>query len=190
MGTIIDDFNGENFDHAGLGFFGGGYINCASGGAPPIGGRSLPHGTPRWGSDWKAATAKWYRSVTRFNTQGSVYANRDNFLDLDPTYTDKFGDPILRFTLDWTEHEHKQRQFAYDLAAKVEWAWKHPQEMEAMGRSARMEFETKYSTSAALNGLECAYEAVLARRNKTVVVSRRFAPGETQAFMERPKGTG
>ena len=79
---------------------------------------------------------------------------------------------------------------ADDLAAKVEWAWKHPQEMEAMGRSARMEFETKYSTSAALNGLECAYEAVLARRNKTVVVSRRFAPGETQAFMERPKGTG
>ena len=54
-----------------------------------------------------------------------------------------------------------------DLAAKVEWAWRHTQEMEAMGRSARKEFETKYNASAALNGLECAYESVLASSNKT-----------------------
>ena len=42
-----------------------------------------------------------------------------NFMDLDPTYTDKFGDPLLRFTLDWTDHEHQQRQFAYELGAKI-----------------------------------------------------------------------
>ena len=117
MGTIIDDFNGENFDHAGLGFFGGGYINCASGGSPPIGGRSLPHGTPRWGSDWKAATAKWYRSVTRFNTQGSVYANRDNFLDLDPTYKDALGRPLVRMTYNGTDNDHAMSRY---LVAKLE----------------------------------------------------------------------
>ena len=39
MSIAIDDFNGENFDHSGLGFFGGGYIVCANGGAPPISGR-------------------------------------------------------------------------------------------------------------------------------------------------------
>ena len=75
MSVAIDDFNGENFDHAGLGFFGGGYIACSNGGAPPIGGRVEPHGTPRWGSEWKRAEAKWYHHNTRFNTQGSVYAN-------------------------------------------------------------------------------------------------------------------
>jgi len=117
MGTIIDDFNGENFDHAGLGFFGGGYINCASGGAPPIGGRSLPHGTPRWGAEWKAATAKWYRSVTRFNTQGSVYAHRDNFLDLDPTYKDALGRPLPRMTYNGTDNDHAMSRF---LVAKLE----------------------------------------------------------------------
>jgi gluconate 2-dehydrogenase alpha chain len=117
MGTIIDDFNGENFDHAGLGFFGGGYINCASGGSPPIGGRSLPHGTPRWGSEWKEATAKWYRSVTRFNTQGSVYANRDNFLDLDPTYKDALGRPLVRMTYNGTDNDHAMSRF---LVAKLE----------------------------------------------------------------------
>jgi glycosyltransferase involved in cell wall biosynthesis len=33
---------------------------------------------------------------------------------------------------------------AGDLAAKVEWAWKHPEEMEEMGMNARAEFEQKY----------------------------------------------
>lgn len=32
-----------------------------------------------------------------------------------------------------------------DLAAKVEWAWTHPNEMRAMGREARQEYEQKYS---------------------------------------------
>src|SRR5580658_5041612 len=50
--VIIDDFNGENFDHSGLGFFGGGYISCGQAGAPPIAGRAVPHGTPAWGSEW------------------------------------------------------------------------------------------------------------------------------------------
>jgi len=79
---------------------------------------------------------------------------------------------------------------ADDLAAKVEWAWRHPQEMEVMGRSARMEFETKYNASAALNGLECAYESALACRNKTAGISRAFVPGEAHAFLERPKRAG
>ena len=29
-------------------------------------------------------------------------------MDLDPTYTDKFGDPLMRLTLDWTDHERSQ----------------------------------------------------------------------------------
>jgi glycosyltransferase involved in cell wall biosynthesis len=32
-----------------------------------------------------------------------------------------------------------------DMAAKVEWAWSHPKEMEEMGRAARREYETKYT---------------------------------------------
>ncbi len=32
-----------------------------------------------------------------------------------------------------------------DLAAKVEWAWAHPSEMEVMGRAARAEYEAKYT---------------------------------------------
>ena len=37
-------------------------------------------------------------------------AYRQNYIDLDPTYTDKFGDPLVRFTLDWTDHERRQKE--------------------------------------------------------------------------------
>jgi gluconate 2-dehydrogenase alpha chain len=40
-------------------------------------------------------------------------------MDLDPTYTDKFGDPILRFTLDWTPHENRMRDFGAEIAVRV-----------------------------------------------------------------------
>ena len=107
MGVAIDDFNGETFDHGGLGFFGGGYIACNTAAAPPIAGRAVPHGTPAWGSEWKRATVKWYHHAARFNTQGSVYANRDNFMDLDPTYKDAFGRPLIRLTYNPPDNEFK-----------------------------------------------------------------------------------
>jgi gluconate 2-dehydrogenase alpha chain len=115
--VCIDDFNGENFDHGGLGFFGGGYIAGGPAGAPPIAGRGTPHGTPEWGSEWKRATGKWYHHFMRFNTQGSVYANRDNFMDLDPTYKDALGRPLLRLTYNGTENDHKMSRF---LLTKLE----------------------------------------------------------------------
>jgi len=111
MSICIDDFNGENFDHTGLGFFGGGYLVCSNGGAPPISGRALPPGSPRWGSQWKRETTKWYRRATRFNTQGSVYAHRDNYLDLDPTYRDALGRPLVRLTYNGTENDHKMSRY-------------------------------------------------------------------------------
>jgi gluconate 2-dehydrogenase alpha chain len=40
-------------------------------------------------------------------------------MDLDPTYIDKFGDPLLRFTLNWTDHEFKEREFAALLQRKI-----------------------------------------------------------------------
>jgi gluconate 2-dehydrogenase alpha chain len=111
MSIAIDDFNGENFDHSGLGFFGGGYIVGANGGAPPIDGRALPKGEPRWGAGWKQATAKWYRCNTKFNTQGSVYAHRDNFMDLDPIYKDALGRPLIRLTYNGTDNDHAMSRY-------------------------------------------------------------------------------
>ncbi|HEY2230105.1 MAG TPA: GMC family oxidoreductase [Xanthobacteraceae bacterium] len=115
--ACIDDFNGASFDHSGLGFFGGGYVTSGPAAAPPLNGRGVPGSTPRWGSDWKRATVKWYHHFTRFNTQGSVYANRENFMDLDPTYKDAFGRPLIRMTYNGTDNDHKMSRY---MLAKVE----------------------------------------------------------------------
>ncbi len=47
---------------------------------------------------------------------------------------------------------------ADDLAAKVEWAWEHPEQMEAMGRGARLEFEAKYTAERNFYMLKEIYE--------------------------------
>src|SRR5262249_14391921 len=60
LGTVIDDWNGDNFDHAGLGFVGGGLVGAHNFGARPIASLSVPPGTPRWGSGWKKAVARYY----------------------------------------------------------------------------------------------------------------------------------
>jgi glycosyltransferase involved in cell wall biosynthesis len=63
---------------------------------------------------------------------------------------------------------------AADLAAKVEWAWNHPEELVRMGRAARAEYEAKYQPAANYEMLMDIYRSALARRAHEAVV--RVAP--------------
>ncbi len=49
-----------------------------------------------------------------------------------------------------------------DLAAKLDWAWTHAQEVEAMGRAARVEYEAKYSAAENYRMLMKVYDFALA----------------------------
>ncbi len=77
---------------------------------------------------------------------------------------------------------------AGDLAAKVEWAWTHPREMETMGRAARAEFEAKYNSRVALQHLENAYELVLNRNRASAVAVGTFVAKASRELTERRKG--
>ena len=72
----------------------------------------MPRGTPQWGTAWKAATAKWYQTAMNIGASGSVMANRYNYFDLDPTYRNAFGQPLMRMTFDYKENEHKMGEHA------------------------------------------------------------------------------
>jgi glycosyltransferase involved in cell wall biosynthesis len=48
-----------------------------------------------------------------------------------------------------------------DLAAKIKWAWAHPNEMERMGRAARAEYEAKYTPERNYPMLMDIYNRVL-----------------------------
>ena len=116
---VIDDFNADNFDHGGLGFVGGATIACGHSDGRPISNRPVPPGTPRWGSAWKKATAKWYQHAVSISVAGSNYANRYHYLDLDPTYKDQLGRPLLRMTYNFVENDHKLSEYCLDVAVKI-----------------------------------------------------------------------
>jgi gluconate 2-dehydrogenase alpha chain len=116
-GHVLDDFDGDNFDHGPLGFVGGASISCINTGGRPIQQLSLPAGTPSWGSGWKKAAKENYVYQAGVGSQGSVMAYRDNYLDLDPTYKDAFGQPLLRMTFDWKDNDMAMTAF---IATKVE----------------------------------------------------------------------
>jgi gluconate 2-dehydrogenase alpha chain len=112
IGFAIDEFNGDNFDHTGLGFFGGGNIACSQTGARPIlQSGPLPSGTARWGTEWKRAVQHYYNRVVSFGMQGESPAYRQNYADLDPTYRDAWGNPLLRITFDFTDNERKMVKY-------------------------------------------------------------------------------
>jgi len=120
LGTTIDDFNNDHFDHSGLGFFGGAFITANVTNGRPIETRPLPSGTPRWGTKWKEATAKWYLRAASISCHGTSYSHRNNYLDLDPDYRDAWGRPLVRMTFDFPENDLKMSQFvtakAHDIA--------------------------------------------------------------------------
>jgi len=111
--ATIDDFNiNWDFDRGKHGFVGGYNVAGGFNTALPIGYRPVPRGTPQWGKAWKAATAKWYQTAMNIGASGSVMANRYNYYDLDPTYRNAFGQPLMRMTFDYKENEHKMGRHA------------------------------------------------------------------------------
>jgi gluconate 2-dehydrogenase alpha chain len=110
----VDDFQGDNFDHGGLGFFGGGYLYPSISGGRPIQVRATPPGTPRWGSEWKKATTDWYNHNFGISAHGSSYAWRTNYLDLDPSYKDAIGRPLVRSTFNYSDNDRKMSVYLTD----------------------------------------------------------------------------
>jgi gluconate 2-dehydrogenase alpha chain len=116
--VAVDDFNGDNFDHAGKGFIGGGHIRLRAAGARPIESAPAPPGTPRWGAEWKKAAAHWRLRSASIRCHGGVTSRPTNFLDLDPTYRDAWERPLLRVTFDFPDND--RRMSAHLTARAVE----------------------------------------------------------------------
>jgi gluconate 2-dehydrogenase alpha chain len=119
LGMNVDDYNGDNFDHTGLGFIGGGYIACWTTNARPIETHPTPEGTPAWGSAWKKAVKDNYLKATSLSVHGASMAYRGNYLDLDPTYRDIYGRPLMRMTYDFTDNDRRMSDFLTDRAVEI-----------------------------------------------------------------------
>lgn len=120
-GICISDFDGDNFDHSNLPFIRGGLHRAMGTGFQPITsfGTVPPSVKARWGSDWKKTAVHWYDRVGAISFSGEHIAYQTNYMDLDPTYKDHLGDPLLRFTIDWRDNEKEMIRFANSKSAEI-----------------------------------------------------------------------
>jgi gluconate 2-dehydrogenase alpha chain len=118
-GTVINDFAGDNFDHGGLGFIGGAFIGAVNTNGRPIQYHPVPPGTPAWGKDWKRAVLKHYNHTVMFSLHGSSVSQRQNHCDLDPTYRDAWGQPVLRITFDFPPNDLKMAAHVTAKAVEI-----------------------------------------------------------------------
>lgn len=111
--SVIYDYNGDNFDHSDLDFIGGSQLYsepCEREAFNSVGGLTTRDGKA-WGADWKREIRRNWDSYASIVTEGESNPYTDQFLDLDPNYRDRFGNPLLRITFDW--HPNEQRMFRY-----------------------------------------------------------------------------
>jgi gluconate 2-dehydrogenase alpha chain len=154
LATVIDDFNGDNFDHGGLGFIGGAYIAGMITGGRPIEMIRTPEGTPAWGLEWKHAAAKNYLRSFNLSIHGSNMSCRGNYLDLDPTYRDIHGRPMLRMTFDFNENDHKMSNYLTDRTIEVAKAMgvREYKANRRVGSWSVVPYQTTHNTGGAIMG--------------------------------------
>jgi gluconate 2-dehydrogenase alpha chain len=107
----IDDFHSDNFDHSSLNFIHGGLISLGQSGKRPIQTNSTPPGTPAWGAEFKKSSVHYYTRSLGIGAQGASMPHKENYLELDDTYKDAYGLPLLRMTYNFTAQD--RAMFAY-----------------------------------------------------------------------------
>lgn len=115
----IDDFNGNNFDHTGLGFIRGGTIGTSGDGTPITRMDVVPPDIPTWGKAYKEYFMRYYTRTFDLNMQPETLPHKANRVDLDPRHRDRWGIPLPRITFDFHENEHRLQKFMAEVGEKI-----------------------------------------------------------------------
>jgi gluconate 2-dehydrogenase alpha chain len=112
-GRRVSDFEGDVLDQTNLPFVRGGSIQCTSVGTQPIAGFGVLPRTIKatWGDEWKKASIDHYDRMGIISFSGEQIPHKGNYLDLDPTYRDHLGDPLLRMNMNWRDNEKKMAEY-------------------------------------------------------------------------------
>ena len=103
---------------------------------------------------WKHSVARYYNRTFGIGAQGGVLAYRGNYPDLDPTYRDVFGLPLLRMTFDWGPNEHKASAYLAGVIDRIAKALK-PVKYTVSQLSPRysiVPYQTTHNTGGAIMG--------------------------------------
>jgi len=117
---------------------------------------------------------------------GAVMSHRGNHLDLDPTYRDVYGRPLLRMTFDFTDNEHRMSDYLTDRAVDIARAMK-PRELAINKRQGSWDvvpYQTTHNTGGAIMGSDPKTSA-LNKYLQSWDVSNLFVMGAS-AFPQNP----
>jgi gluconate 2-dehydrogenase alpha chain len=153
-GTVMADLAADNFDHGPLGFIGGANIGESMSHGRPIEFHPVPAGTPEWGSAWKKAVADHYNHTSVVNVHGSSVASPSNYLDLDPTYKDAWGLPLLRMTFDFPRNDLRMSEYTTARAIEIArtMGGKLVEGGPRKGPYTTTEYQTTHNTGGAVMG--------------------------------------
>lgn len=120
LGATLSDYAADNFDHTDLDFIGGGAIELRQYGFAAISSsNNVPEGTPGWGKEYKDQSLHYaYRTLTIWYTANAMSYSH-NYVDLDPNYTDEYGDPLLRVTYKFGDNERNIAAFGIERCTEI-----------------------------------------------------------------------
>lgn len=124
-GVDIYDLMDDNFDHTGLNFIGGNQVGFGlyPGGGP--GNITFAGGvdsSKSMGSPFKATQKDKFlptKTVLGATPLAHDLPTTDHYFDLDPYYTDLYGDPLARWTQDWTPNTFNGATYLAPIVGKI-----------------------------------------------------------------------
>jgi gluconate 2-dehydrogenase alpha chain len=131
---IIYDYNADTFDHSDLSFIGGSQLYSEPCEREPVNsvGDTKDKKGRSWGSEWKDEIRTGWDSQASIVTEGESLPYLDQFVDLDPNYVDKWGQPLLRISFDWHQNQRDLWRFVAERALEI---------MQAMNPSKIVDFK-------------------------------------------------
>jgi len=119
LGGAMSDFASDNFDHKDVDFINGGGIEIRQYGDGAIASNHVPKDTPRWGPEFKKNSIFYANRNLQLWYTPAIMSWWHNFVDLDPTYLDDFGDPLLRITNKYTEQDRNIAKFGIEKCTEI-----------------------------------------------------------------------
>ncbi|AIF44325.1 GMC family oxidoreductase [Virgibacillus sp. SK37] len=119
FGATIDDFSGDNIDHSQLKFLHGFEVQIQTTGNRPIATNFVPSGTPSWGKEFKDKSLHYTNRNLYVNALAGTLPWKNNYMDLDPTYKDFLGNPLLRVTYKYTDQDKNLIKYAIGKCEEI-----------------------------------------------------------------------
>jgi gluconate 2-dehydrogenase alpha chain len=118
--SAIEDFSGELVhEHDPSVLWGAPIISWVGDYQPIEVAHAMPASAPRWGSGFKRWMHDNYRRIWAMYSQTANIPTAACYVDLDPVVKDPYGQPALRMTHGWADHDRRAVEFLLGVKRRI-----------------------------------------------------------------------